>query len=74
MEPADLIMMYKEMQEVLDYNFDHFYGEFKNIIVNEMVDNFADVLDQINSTREEGHLKYHMSPNNMTIIKKRLSQ
>jgi hypothetical protein len=32
--------MYKEMQEVLEYNYNHFYGDFKKIIVDELIDNF----------------------------------
>ena len=30
-----------EMQEVLEYNFQHFYGNFRKIITNELIDNFA---------------------------------
>ena len=43
---AELTQMHTEMQEVLDYNFNHFYGNFKKIIVDELVDNFADILKQ----------------------------
>lgn len=43
--------MYKEMQEVLDYNFKHFYGKFKEIIVNELVDNFKGCLTAYNYQR-----------------------
>ena len=41
LEPADLIIMYEEMQEVLEYNFNHFYNDFKGIIVEELVNNFV---------------------------------
>jgi hypothetical protein len=41
LEPADLLEMNKEMQEVLEYNFQHFYGNFRKIITNELIDNFA---------------------------------
>ena len=37
---AELLQMHTEMQEILDYNHNHFYSEFKNIIVDELVDNF----------------------------------
>jgi hypothetical protein len=37
---TELKTMEKEMREVLEYNFNHFYGKFKEIIVNELVDNF----------------------------------
>ena len=48
---AELEAMHDEMQEVLDYNFNHFYGEFKRIIVDELVDNFRSVLGQWNNGR-----------------------
>jgi hypothetical protein len=47
MEPADLVMMHQEMKSVLRYNYEHFYGDFKNIIVDELVDNFGDILDTL---------------------------
>jgi hypothetical protein len=60
MEPADLIMMHKEMQEVLEYNFNHFYTTFKDLIVNELVDNFEHILCRINNGRQPGnHSRYH---------------
>jgi hypothetical protein len=46
-----LLAMHQEMQEVLDYNFNHFYGDFKTIIVNELVDNFQGCLNQYNCGR-----------------------
>lgn len=44
----DLMTMYKEMQEILDFNYDHFYNKFKEIIVNELVDNFEVCTKQYN--------------------------
>ena len=44
----DTLAMYEEMREVLEHNFDHFYGDFKTIIVNELVDNFESCLDKWN--------------------------
>ena len=38
--PAELDKIYEEMWEVLDYNFEWFYNEFKLKIVDELVDNF----------------------------------
>jgi hypothetical protein len=32
--------MYLEMQEILEYNYLHFYGQFKEVIVDELIDNF----------------------------------
>jgi hypothetical protein len=34
------LKIFNEMQEILDYNHNHFFTNFKNIIVNELVDNF----------------------------------
>jgi hypothetical protein len=36
----DLYEMQQEMDDILDYNFNHFYGNFKQNIVTEMLDNF----------------------------------
>lgn len=44
------IKMQHEMQSTLDYNFNHFYNEFKKIIVTELVDNFETCLKQWNTT------------------------
>jgi len=60
MSPALLKQMHMEMQEVLEYNFNHFYTTFKDTIVDELVDNFAGVLGQINNGRQPGnHSNYH---------------
>lgn len=37
-----------EVQDVVDYNFNWFYGGFKELIVNEMVDNYIQALDELN--------------------------
>lgn len=52
----DLQKMHSDMQEVLDFNFDHFYGEFKNIIVDEMLENFKNVANQWNNGRVDDRL------------------
>lgn len=44
MSSSQLDAMYNEMKPVLEYNFQHFYGNFKTLIVNELVDNFRQVL------------------------------
>lgn len=38
--------MYKDMQEIVNYNFDYFFGEFKETIVSELVDNFDMVISK----------------------------
>ena len=57
MEPADLIMMHKEMEEILEYNFNHFYTQFKNIIVDELVDNFDSVISKYNFSIDSANIK-----------------
>jgi hypothetical protein len=75
--PAELDTMYSEMQEVLEYNFAHFYGKFKEIIVNEMVNNLQNCYTQINNGRIPGndtkwHKRFEMSTNQANTIKHRL--
>jgi hypothetical protein len=41
--------MYIDMLPVIEYNRQHFYNEFKNIIVSEMLDNFESVVKTYNS-------------------------
>lgn len=79
MDKSALEKMYLEMQEVLEYNFNHFYGNFKNIIVDELVDNFEHVLCQVNNGRQPGnHSRYHqrfeLSPEYLLEVKTRLKQ
>ena len=79
MGPDALEQMYLEMQEVLEYNFNHFYGNFKNIIVDELVDNFKHILCQINNNRQpNNHSKYHqgceLTSEYLLEVKKRLKQ
>ena len=45
----ELAEMYKEMQDILEFNFNHFYSKFKNIIVDELVTNFKDIIVEWNS-------------------------
>lgn len=59
--------MYVEMRESLEFNFYHFYTDFKKIIVDEMVDNFRRCLIQHNAGRDASmigfvdhkHLQWH---------------
>ena len=45
---TDLLKMHEEMQETLEFNHHHFYNKFKEIIVNELVDNFEVCTKQYN--------------------------
>jgi len=54
MSVPDLRRMYRDMQSVLDYNQRHFFGEFRDIIVNELVDNFDQCIRIWNNGRVDG--------------------
>jgi hypothetical protein len=45
----ELNQMYVEMQDILEFNFNHFYGDFKKIIVEEMLTNFKSCVDGSNA-------------------------
>jgi len=53
---SELRNMHAEMQEVLDYNFLHFYGKFKEIIVDELLNNFKNAVHQWNHARINGRV------------------
>jgi hypothetical protein len=56
--------MQQEMQEVLDYNFDYFYSDFKKKIVNEMIDNFEKTLNIFNfDTSDRFRINYTLDIN-----------
>lgn len=74
-----LKQMHAEMQQVLEYNFQHFYTTFKDLIVNELVDNFEHILCQINNGRQPGnhsrfHQRFELDPQYLAEVKKRLKQ
>jgi hypothetical protein len=77
MPPALLKQMHQDMQSVLEHNFQHFYSSFKTIIVNELVDNFAGLLGQVNNGRVPGnhsrfHHRFELDPEYLTAVKLRL--
>jgi hypothetical protein len=56
-EQKDMLL---DMQEVLYYNFNHFYTDFKTLIVNELVDNFSGILSKWNNGKQPGnHSRHH---------------
>lgn len=71
----ELDIMYQEMQEILEYNFHWFYNGFKQIIVNELVDNFKHCIDQHNFSFTQNS-RQHIDYTNVNFgkIKKLLSQ
>lgn len=77
LDKSELRQMHREMKEILDFNHKHFFGDFKKIIVNELVDNFCVALSQMNHGRiEDNHsmhnLRYELSPEKVIEIKARL--
>ena len=44
MSNAQLNDMYADVKSTVEYNFNHFYGNFKTLIIDELVDNFRQVL------------------------------
>jgi hypothetical protein len=74
-----LKQMHAEMQEVLEYNFQHFYTTFKDLIVDELVDNFEHILCQINNGRQPGnhsrhHQRFELTNDYLEQVKTRLKQ
>ena len=65
--------MFDQMQEVLEYNFQHFYGKFKEIIVSELVDNFKGCVTAYNYQRLDDKA-IDQSLYNWDSIKKLLSK
>ena len=68
---SQLQTMHKEMQEVLDFNFQHFYGNFREIITKELLDNFQGVFSVWNNGRIDGR-GIDISAINFAEVQKRL--
>jgi hypothetical protein len=54
MSLPELRRVHQDMQSVLAYNKRHFFGEFRRIIVNELVDNFDQCIRIWNNGRVDG--------------------
>lgn len=79
MSSNELKQMHSEMQEVLEYNFTHFYTTFKDLIVDELVDNYSSILNQINVGRQPNnhsrhHQRFELEPAYLAEVKTRLKQ
>ena len=57
MDPSALEQMHQEMQAVLEYNFNHFYTTFKDLIVDELVDNFEAIIQKHNFSIDSTTIK-----------------
>ena len=65
--------IYHDMKEVLDFNYRHFYTDFKQIIVNELVDNFEGYMRWHNNGRLNDEV-YDIDGLNLPEVKKLLAQ
>jgi hypothetical protein len=54
MSDSDLRQMHKEMQPILEHNFDHLWSGFRHLIVDELVNNFETCVRLWNNGRVDG--------------------
>jgi hypothetical protein len=54
LSPSNLQKLYGEMLPILEHNKNHFFGQFKELIVNELVDNFDTCIRMWNNGRVDG--------------------
>ena len=71
---TELVQMHKEMEEVLDYNFEHFYGDFRKVIVDEMCNNLERIFAVWNHQQIDPDRKHDVSQIDFEDIKRRLSR
>jgi len=64
---SDIYSMHEEMKTILEYNHSHFYNDFKNIIVDELIGNFQKCLKQYNLGRFTERYKF---PENIIELNK----
>jgi hypothetical protein len=55
---TEILQMFEDMQPVLDYNKKHFFGEFRRVIVEELVNNFQSCINQWNNGRVDDRSIY----------------
>ena len=53
---SELKIMHNEMQDVLQHNYRHFYGNFKQILIKELIDNFKNLLINWNDKTDNKNL------------------
>ena len=54
--PGEKTDVIKQVEPIIDYNFDHFYGEFKHIIARELLDNTKTLFTEIGYN--DSHINY----------------
>lgn len=71
----ELIQVYNEMQEILEYNFQWFYNGFREQITNELVDNFELLIKKYNAGKDASFENYvNSSMIDFNAVKKLLLQ
>jgi hypothetical protein len=68
---VELNQMYIEMRDILEFNFNYFYGDFKKIIVEEMVTNFKNCIVEHNEVSPD---TVNISDINFNQVQQLLSQ
>jgi hypothetical protein len=72
---SELMQMYEEMQEILEYNFNWFYTGFREQITNELVDNFDLLIKKYNAGKDTSFKNYiNVSNIDFDAVKKLLLQ
>jgi hypothetical protein len=72
---SELMQMYQDMQDILEYNFQWFYTGFREHITDELVDNFEIVIKQYNAGKDASFGNYiDSSMIDFDAVKKRLLQ
>jgi hypothetical protein len=63
---SELKKMHREMEEILEFNYNHFYGDFKEIIIEELIDNFKKCVFMYNKDRSE---RFQLPEKNLNYTK-----
>ena len=72
---SELMNMYEQMQDILEYNFNWFYAGFREQITNELVDNFELLIKKNNAGKDASFKNYlDSSMINFDAVKKLLLQ
>jgi hypothetical protein len=54
--PGEKIEVIKQLEPIIEHNFHHFYGEFRHIITNELLDNIKTLFREI--AYDDSHINY----------------
>jgi len=54
--PGEKTNVIQQLEPIIDYNFHHFYGEFRHIITRELLDNIKTVFQEIG--HDDSHINY----------------